>query len=263
MATDLTTASVEQYADIRHPVNGEPRDAAVLATIAAQPMVNALRWLRTRIEEVIGQAVPIGGLLPLAIEAVNTGTNTITQTGNGLSNGDILRFFPVGAGVLPTGILPGRTYRVVAVAANTYQVSATSGGAAIALGTTGSPPFYAMKMVPSVMPSTPLFSGNSTTPPNGSTLYLPENLFSSMQVLEPAADAIIILPIASGPMPGRIVRFYTTAQYAAHKVQLESEGGSVEATFPITAGKSWVDMAFVPIFNGWIPTGWGGGTTIP
>lgn len=53
----------------------------------------------------------------------------VTWTANGLQNGSIVKFSTTGA--LPTGITAGTTYYVVGVAANTFNIAATYGGAAI------------------------------------------------------------------------------------------------------------------------------------
>jgi len=80
---------------------------------------------------------------------VNTGTDTFTVTSHGWSNGQQLR--AARGGCLPTSnpgsggfcqlrgsIVQGSVYYVVSSAANTFQLSATSGGAAIDLTDTGS-----------------------------------------------------------------------------------------------------------------------------
>jgi Putative phage tail protein len=53
----------------------------------------------------------------------------VAWTANGLSNGQAILFSTTGA--LPTGLTAGTVYYVVAAAANTFEVSATAGGAAI------------------------------------------------------------------------------------------------------------------------------------
>lgn len=58
----------------------------------------------------------------------------VTFTAHGLPNGKEVKFTTTGS--LPTGIVSGTIYYVVNTAANTFQISATAGGAAI--NTTGS-----------------------------------------------------------------------------------------------------------------------------
>ncbi len=53
----------------------------------------------------------------------------VTWTAHGHSNGDIVKFSTTGA--LPTGLVAATTYYIVGAATDTFQVSATSGGAAI------------------------------------------------------------------------------------------------------------------------------------
>lgn len=57
----------------------------------------------------------------------------VTWTAHGLSNNDVVKFSTTGA--LPTGLVAGTTYYVRNKAANTFEVSATEGGASI--NTTG------------------------------------------------------------------------------------------------------------------------------
>lgn len=59
-------------------------------------------------------------------------TDTITFTAHGLSNGDQVTFTSVD---VATNIRVDRTYYVVSSTTNTFKVSATSGGAALTLGT--------------------------------------------------------------------------------------------------------------------------------
>lgn len=54
----------------------------------------------------------------------------VTWTGHGLSDGAMVLLTTTGA--LPTGLTPGGVYFVVGSATNTFQLAATSGGAAIA-----------------------------------------------------------------------------------------------------------------------------------
>lgn len=60
----------------------------------------------------------------------------VSWTSNGRSNGDMVMFRTTGA--LPTGLTPETVYYVVNAATNTFQVSATLGGAAIATSGTQS-----------------------------------------------------------------------------------------------------------------------------
>jgi hypothetical protein len=68
----------------------------------------------------------------LAAVTAASATDTITFTAHGLSNGDQVVFSNVD---VATNIRVDRTYYVVSSAANTFKVSATSGGAALTLGT--------------------------------------------------------------------------------------------------------------------------------
>lgn len=77
------------------------------------------------------------GMRVVATDAVRGATATITiaspgvvtWTAHGMSNGDEVKFVTTGA--LPTGLAAGTVYYVVNKAADTFQVAATRGGAAI------------------------------------------------------------------------------------------------------------------------------------
>ena len=77
-----------------------------------------------------------GGRVPFypAISIANPAV--VTSTSHGLANGKRVIFQTTGA--LPTGISANTVYFVVNAAANTFQISATSGGAAIATSGTQS-----------------------------------------------------------------------------------------------------------------------------
>jgi len=70
----------------------------------------------------------------IAVTMTDVG-DTVNLTAHGLSNGDEVSFATI---VTTTGIVINTIYFVVGATANTFQVSLTSGGAAIALTTNGS-----------------------------------------------------------------------------------------------------------------------------
>lgn len=74
--------------------------------------------------------------LTIATSAVDTTAETITATAHGLVNGAQVNYNNQG-GASITGLTSGNDYYVVNATANTFQLSATSGGAAINLTGTG------------------------------------------------------------------------------------------------------------------------------
>jgi hypothetical protein len=81
-------------------------------------------------------AVPAVSAVGVSMTAASPGV--VTDTAHGLAVNTPITLVPVGAGVLPTGIVSGTTYYVKTVlTVDTYTVSATAGGSAI--NTTGSP----------------------------------------------------------------------------------------------------------------------------
>lgn len=63
--------------------------------------------------------------------AADVTADTITSTAHGLANTDRVYLVPMFAGSLPTGLNNTTTYFVVGASTNTFQVSLTSGGAAV------------------------------------------------------------------------------------------------------------------------------------
>lgn len=63
-------------------------------------------------------------------------TETFTSTGHGLENGVIVRVTT--GGTLPSGLSEGTDYYIINKTANTFQVSLTSGGSAVAIADNGS-----------------------------------------------------------------------------------------------------------------------------
>src|SRR5262245_58532660 len=83
------------------------------------------RYTRDHFERDVGSSISV---------TVNSGTDTLTATAHGLSNGWIIR---VSAASMPGGLSPATDYFVVGAAANTFQLSLTSGGAAIDITSNG------------------------------------------------------------------------------------------------------------------------------
>jgi hypothetical protein len=69
--------------------------------------------------------------------SVDAATNTLTANGHGLANGAVVRLAET-AGRLPPPLQPETAYYVVGATANTFQLAATSGGAAIDITATAS-----------------------------------------------------------------------------------------------------------------------------
>ncbi|MFN5351892.1 MAG: BspA family leucine-rich repeat surface protein, partial [Alphaproteobacteria bacterium] len=70
----------------------------------------------------------------VTLTATNITNNTIPFTGHTLANGDIVKF---NANTMPGGLVAGSTYYVINSAANTFQVSTTSGGSAVDITSSG------------------------------------------------------------------------------------------------------------------------------
>jgi len=65
-------------------------------------------------------------------------TEVLTSPGHTFVNDDTVRLYAVPGSTLPTGLSAGTTYFVIGVSGNTFQLSATQGGAAINITVDGS-----------------------------------------------------------------------------------------------------------------------------
>jgi hypothetical protein len=70
-------------------------------------------------------------------ESADVTANTIASSAHGLVNGDRVMVYNVFAESLPTGLTEGTLYFVVGAATDTFQVSLTSGGAAVDITAVG------------------------------------------------------------------------------------------------------------------------------
>lgn len=76
-------------------------------------------------------------VLALTSSMVTHGSDKWTLAGNGLTNGDKVKFLLPAGGSLPAGVTESTEYYVVGVSGDDFQVSLTSGGTAIALTSNG------------------------------------------------------------------------------------------------------------------------------
>lgn len=105
--------------------------AATLTMVAGDNITNQMTSLVTKLLGDPGTK----GTQTFAPADVNTGTETITLASNALFNTQVVRF--TSTGTLPAGLSTGTTYFIVGATANTFQVSATSGGSPINLTSQG------------------------------------------------------------------------------------------------------------------------------
>lgn len=108
-------------------VDDRRRAAYEQATTLSQAMLDeTFRGGNNQIET-IGTLVKIN----TAAVTIDIVTSTLTSAGHGLANGNIVFLFTTGA--LPTGLSSLTDYYVVTATTDTFQLAATSGGAAIGL----------------------------------------------------------------------------------------------------------------------------------
>lgn len=73
-----------------------------------------------------------------SLDATDVTNNTITSIAHGLTNGTVVRVLSFAGGALPGGLAEDTRYFVVGATADTFQLSATSGGVAIDITSAGS-----------------------------------------------------------------------------------------------------------------------------
>lgn len=76
------------------------------------------------------------------VDAADVTANTITSAAHGLANGARLMVYNVFAEILPAGMVEGTIYYVVGATLDTFQISPTSGGAAVDLTGIGEGVFF-------------------------------------------------------------------------------------------------------------------------
>lgn len=94
------------------------------ANIAVQLLNNSASFTASHTKK---NQVDNGSTATVTITIASPGV--VTWNSHGLSNGNLVAFLTTGA--LPTGLTAGTWYYVVNATANTFEVSATSGGSAI------------------------------------------------------------------------------------------------------------------------------------
>jgi hypothetical protein len=82
------------------------------------------------------------------ITGVTAATSTLTKTANGLSNGRLLQYV---SGTGFTNLVAGTNYFVVSAATDTFGLSATKGGTAIAVGTSSAGIFQPVHVFESIL----------------------------------------------------------------------------------------------------------------
>ena len=128
----------ERYtATVDGPQTGMPRTAASVRQ-GLSDLADRTKWFLARIGDFLG--------IHKAVINVDAGTNTITVTAHGWSAAQPVRFSVVG-GTLPGGLSASSVVYVRSPATDTFEVSATAGGAAINITTTGSGTIYVWPVV--------------------------------------------------------------------------------------------------------------------
>jgi hypothetical protein len=96
---------------------------------------------------------PINGTVKgfATCDAADVTADSITSNGHGMVNTDRVQVFNVFAESVPAGLTEGTVYFVVGAATDTFQVSLTSGGAAVAI--TGQGELFFQKVIPEVFAS--------------------------------------------------------------------------------------------------------------
>lgn len=96
------------------------------------------------------------------ISSVNAGTGTYTSNSHGIANGTLVKFHST-ADDLPAGLSASDSYYVINTATNTFQVSQTSGGSAVALSDVGSGTIYVYVLSEPVVDTLAVYQGPSSS----------------------------------------------------------------------------------------------------
>lgn len=117
-----------------------PADVRVISDVTCRTLEGYAVQMSARVER---------GGLPVnlmacgrALFTVNTGTDVITSVGHGRSNGDAIVFHTIVGGTLPGGLTADTAFYVINANTDDLQVSATPGGSAVDLTSTGTGPYF-------------------------------------------------------------------------------------------------------------------------
>jgi hypothetical protein len=106
-----------------------------LFTLAAHGFINGMLVTYTTSGTV---AAPLAQTALTASANINTGTDTITLNAHGFVNGQMVLYSPTAWSNRAYGLVAGKAYFIINTAANTFQLSLTSGGAAVDITSQGS-----------------------------------------------------------------------------------------------------------------------------
>jgi hypothetical protein len=116
---------------LQHSRAAEVADAlAAVSNAAVNLLADVQRFLELNSDLAIDWSMPVAKTFTAA-----NASNTYTATAHGYTNGTRVRVSSAGA--LPAGLSAGTDYYVIAAAANTFQLSAAPGGAAVDVTTDG------------------------------------------------------------------------------------------------------------------------------
>ncbi|WP_434048056.1 MULTISPECIES: hypothetical protein [Sorangium] len=137
------------------PTIGTPRTAASVS-VGVTNLANRTKWILARMADILGACKKAS--------SVDAGLNAFVVTAHGWSSNQPVRVTAVG-GTLPGGLSAGTVYYVRSPTTNGFQLSATSGGAAIDITSSGSGTIYVWPVVDA---AAALFSPASGVIPAGS-----------------------------------------------------------------------------------------------
>lgn len=127
MAASDYTGSNTLWTTIKRLAAGDFLTAALLYDACIVKLQDNTRWAAARLRALFGEAIVI---------TANSTTDTFSATGHALENGTPGRV--ASSGSLPTGLSADTVYYVVNKTEDTFQLSATLGGAAVNITTAGS-----------------------------------------------------------------------------------------------------------------------------
>ena len=116
------------------PYSGATEGPYNVSAVTLAKRTDASGWFVVDVRETHGEQKFI--TVPTTVTITNASPGVVTQTGHVYSNGQVVVLSTTGA--LPSNLVAGTTYYVVNQNTNTYELSATVGGASINTGSAGS-----------------------------------------------------------------------------------------------------------------------------
>jgi hypothetical protein len=95
------------------------------------------------------------------VSAIDTGTDTFTSTGHGMSNGDLVKFHATTT--LPAPIVANNSFYVINATTDEFQISESSGGSAVNITSAGSGTIYVYELTEPAVETLAVWQGPASS----------------------------------------------------------------------------------------------------